>query len=281
MHQHYSFLKMHGCGNDFVVVDGRQKSFQPSAAQAQSIADRRKGIGFDQLIVLEPSSAADVFMRIYNADGSESGACGNATRCIADLVMSERQTASCSIETLPGVLLADRRGSEIKVNMGPIETSWDRIPLAEKIDTLALPIEVDGLSGPVATGVGNPHCSFLVDALSEEQRDRVGKQIEHHPLFPERTNVQLVQVLDRNTIEILIWERGVGPTLASGSSSCATATAAMRRGLCDRSVRVRMPGGSVTIDWLDDGTVDMTGPFAYVCSGTLRLDETGLVTSAP
>lgn len=277
MNTHLDFLKMHGCGNDFVVVDGRTEPFVPNAGQCQSIAHRRFGIGFDQLIVLEPSDKADLFMRIYNADGSESGACGNATRCIADLIMTEIGADSCTIETLPGLLKAQRVGDEVKVNMGLIQTAWDQVPLAENIDTLALPIEIEGLSEPVATGVGNPHCSFFVDHLTESLRDKVGNEIEHHPLFPQRTNVQLIKVKDRANIEILIWERGVGPTLASGSSSCATATAAMRRGLCDRSVRVSMPGGQVTIDWLDDGTVDMTGPYAYVCKGTLSLDEHGLV----
>lgn len=292
------FLKMHGCGNDFVVMDARAPDtavvgastaaakalrcadatgFRPNAAQAQAIADRHKGVGFDQLIVLEPSIQADVFMRILNADGSEAGACGNATRCIADLIMRERGRDDVTIQTISGLLPARRDGAEIRVNMGPVNTDWQTIPLAGEADPDALPLTIEGLSQPVATNVGNPHCSFFVDDLSEALRDLVGPEIEHHPLFPERTNVQLIKVWDRETIQILIWERGVGPTLASGSSSCATATAAMRRGLTERSVRVMMPGGTVRIDWLDDGTVDMTGPYSYVFQATLMLDDHGLV----
>lgn len=297
------FLKMHGCGNDFVVMDARSPDavpapdgvrtptarlrggdalgFCPNPQQAQAIADRHKGVGFDQLIVLEPSQQADVFMRILNADGSEAGACGNATRCIADLVMRETGRDQVTIQTIAGLLPAVRDtqdgNPEIRVNMGPVQTDWQAIPLAEQADTDALPLSIEGLSQPVATSVGNPHCSFFVEDLNEALRDLIGPTIEHHPLFPERTNVQLVKVWDRQTIQILIWERGVGPTLASGSSSCATATAAMRRGLTDRSVRVLMPGGSVRIDWRDDGTVDMTGPYSYVFSATLLLDDHGLV----
>lgn len=291
------FLKMHGCGNDFVVMDARPVDgssgpaaalrggdalgFCPNPQQAQAIADRHKGVGFDQLIVLEPSHKADVFMRILNADGSEAGACGNATRCIADLIMRELGRDHITIQTISGLLPAKRDtqdgNPEIRVNMGPVNTDWQTIPLAEAADTTALPLCIEGLSQPVATNVGNPHCSFFVDDLNEALRDLVGPQIEHHPMFPQRTNVQLVKVWDRQTIQILIWERGVGPTLASGSSSCATATAAMRRGLTDRSVRVLMPGGSVRIDWLDDGTVDMTGPYSYVFRATLLLDDHGLV----
>lgn len=296
------FLKMHGCGNDFVVMDARAPDlptaghpsdvakalrcadatgFRPNAAQAQAIADRRKGVGFDQLIVLEPSQQAEVFMRILNADGSEAGACGNATRCVADLIMRESGRDAITIQTISGLLPARRElsdeGDEIRVNMGAVQTDWQAIPLAEAADTDALPLSIEGLREPVATNVGNPHCSFFVDDLNEALRDLVGPQIETHPVFPERTNVQLVKVWDRQTIQILIWERGVGPTLASGSSSCATATAAMRRGLTDRSVRVMMPGGIVRIDWLDDGTVDMTGPYSYVYQASLILDDHGLV----
>ncbi len=296
------FLKMHGCGNDFVVMDARAPDlaptgqpcaastalrcadaygFRPNAAQAQAIADRHKGVGFDQLIILEPSEQAQVFMRILNADGSEAGACGNATRCIADLIMRETGQDAITIQTISGLLPARREqtddGDEIRVNMGPVHSDWQAIPLAEAADTDALPLSIEGLTAPVATSVGNPHCSFFVDDLSEALRDLIGPQIETHPLFPERTNVQLVKVWDRQTIQILIWERGVGPTLASGSSSCATATAAMRRGLTDRSLRVMMPGGTVRIDWLDDGTVDMTGPYSYVYQASLILDEHGLV----
>lgn len=270
------FRKMHGLGNDFVIIDGRTGPLNLSAATIARLSDRRWGIGCDQLIVLEPPTdpAASVFMRIYNADGSEAGACGNASRCVAALVMAEGSTGAVTVETISGLLPArDAGGGLIEVDMGPARLDWQDIPLAQPMDTLHLPIRVGGLQDPVAVGMGNPHAVFFVDAAETVDVARIGAAVEHHPLYPEATNVQFVQVLDRTHLRQRVWERGVGITQASGSGACAGAVGAMRRGLVDRRVTTRMDGGALTLQWRQaDGHVLMTGPWTCVFTGHVDLD---------
>lgn len=269
-HTELPFMKMHGLGNDFVVLDDRGRTGDTpvdiSAALAVALADRHRGVGFDQLAVIAPDpDGYDAHLTFYNADGSLSAACGNATRCIARMMMEETGRSSLTLSTARGVLHArDAGGGLTSVNMGPPQLDWQDIPLAEEMDTLELPIE----GGPTATGMGNPHCTFFVDDAEAVQLDSFGPRYEHHPLYPQRTNVQVAQIVGPDHIRMRVWERGTGITLASGSSSCATVVAAVRRGLTGRDVRVDLDGGSLQIEWAEDG-VWMTGPTMHVFSGTL------------
>lgn len=259
------FAKMHGLGNDFVVIDLRGGGSLPAPDLVARLADRNQGVGFDQLATVEQAADADARLRFWNADGSVSAACGNATRCIARMLLDETGKTNLQLRTDHGVLLAEEAGNGItRVNMGPPVLGWQAIPLARDVDVDHLPIEGD----PVATGMGNPHMTFFVDDASVVDLPAFGVAMEHHPLYPERTNVEVVQVLSRDEIILRIWERGTGATLASGSCSCASVVAAVRRGLTDRRVRVNVPGGVLTIDWRDDG-VWMEGPTAHVFSGVL------------
>ncbi len=258
------FMKMHGLGNDFVIVDARAHDAFITPALAKGIGHRQFGVGFDQLAVIENGSA-DAHLMFYNADGSTSAACGNATRCIARFLMEETGKSQLTLTTERGALQARDMGNGLtSVNMGPPQLEWHEIPLSEDVDTLELPIE----GGPSATGMGNPHCTFFVDDAEAIPLAEFGARYEHHPLYPERTNVQVAQITGPDQIRMRVWERGVGITLASGSSSCATAVAAARRGLTGRKVQVDLDGGTIWIDWRDDG-VWMTGPTAHVFSGTL------------
>lgn len=257
-------MKMHGLGNDFVVLDGRAGGVVPSPALVTGIADRHRGIGFDQLAVIE-AGREDAHLVFYNADGSLSAACGNATRCIARYLMDETGQTSLRLTTARGHLEAvDAGDGRVSVNMGQPQLDWDAIPLAERMETLELPIE----GGPTATGMGNPHCTFFVADAEAVPLDRFGPRYEHHPLYPERTNVQVAQLVGPDRIRMRVWERGVGITLASGSSACATAVAAARRGLTGRRVHIDLDGGTLDIDWRDDG-VWMTGETAHVATGVL------------
>lgn len=259
------FMKMHGLGNDFVVLDLRGGGQAPSPDVIARIADRHRGVGFDQLATIGPDDQADVRLRFWNADGSVSAACGNATRCIARHVMDETGRDRLRLRTDHGVLLAEDAGGGLtRVNMGAPVLDWRAIPLARDVDIDHLPIDGD----PVATGMGNPHVTFFVDDAAAVDLAAFGPAMEHHPLYPQRTNVEVVQVLSRDEIILRIWERGTGPTLASGSCSCAAAVAAARRGLTGRRVRVNVPGGVLMIDWRDDG-VWMEGPTAHVFTGML------------
>jgi diaminopimelate epimerase len=258
------FMKMHGLGNDFVVVDARAQARPLTSALVRAIADRHRGVGFDQLAVIEDGSG-DAHLTFYNADGTLSAACGNATRCIARYLMDETGKDSVQLSTARGDLMAVDAGSGLtSVNMGQPQLLWQDIPLTEAMDTLELPIE----GSPTATGMGNPHCTFFVDNADLVPLHEFGARYEHHPLFPERTNVQVAQIIGPDHIRMRVWERGVGITLASGSSSCATAVAAARRGLTGRRVRIDLDGGTLDVDWRDDG-VWMTGPTAHVFTGTL------------
>ncbi|UXU75496.1 MULTISPECIES: diaminopimelate epimerase [unclassified Paracoccus (in: a-proteobacteria)] len=260
------FMKMHGLGNDFVVIDSRQSGALPDAATVAAMADRHRGVGFDQLAVILPGQNADARLVFYNADGSQSAACGNATRCVARYLMDETGAPDLRLATEHAVLQAqDAGGGQTRVNMGAPVLDWAAIPLAQELDTLHLPIAGD----PVATGMGNPHMTFFVEDAAAVDLERFGPQHEHHPLYPQRANVELVQVLSPQEILLRIWERGTGITLASGSCSCAAVVAAARRGLTGRQVRVNVPGGVLDIDWRADG-VWMTGPTAHVFDGVWR-----------
>jgi diaminopimelate epimerase len=265
MMQNIPFMKMHGLGNDFVVIDSRRQMIPLSDALVKRIAHRHMGIGFDQLATIQTSDRADAHLIFYNSDGSTSAACGNATRCIARYLMNETGQSELHLTTERGDLFARDAGNGLtSVNMGHPQLNWDEIPLSHDVDTLRLPIDGE----PTATGMGNPHCTFFVDdacAIDLEQR---GPAIEHHALYPQRTNVQFASLLGPDHLRMRVWERGVGVTMASGSSSCATAVAAARRGLTGRSVQVDLDGGTLWIDWRDDG-IWMTGATMHVCNGTL------------
>ena len=258
------FMKMHGLGNDFVVLDARERDIAISPALAMAIGDRHRGVGFDQLAVIS-NGAGDAHLTFWNSDGTTSAACGNATRCIARHLMDETGRDALHLTTGRGDLFArDAGGGLTSVNMGAPQLDWADIPLAEPMETLELPIE----GAPTATGMGNPHCTFFVEDAEAIPLDQFGPRYEHHPLYPQRTNVQVAQIVGPDHIRMRVWERGVGVTLASGSSSCATAVAAHRRGLTGRKVRIDLDGGTLHIDWAEDG-VWMTGPTMHVASGTL------------
>ena len=266
------FVKMHGLGNDFVVLDGRVQAVPPvDAPAARALADRRTGIGCDQLILLEPSSAADFRMRIFNADGGEVEACGNATRAIGLL-----HGAPAQIETLGGILHAVPGDEGVAVNMGTPRLEWQQIPLAWAMDTLSMPVAWESLENPVAVNVGNPHAVFFVNDCDAVRLEALGPVIEHDALFPERVNVNVATVESRDEIRLRVWERGVGETRACGTGACATAIAAMRRGLTNRAVRVHLQGGTLSIEWREDGTVIMTGPASESFRGTFESTDYGM-----
>ena len=266
------FIKMHGLGNDFVVIDARERAFAPDAARVRALADRRAGVGCDQLILVEKprSPLADAFMRIRNADGGEVAACGNATRCVAELLMREKGGTHVVIETAAGLLDAEATTDGlIGVDMGRISFDWRDIPLAEPVDPLNLPVEAGPLRNGVAVNVGNPHAVFFVDNVERVPLEHVGPLIERHPLFPERTNVEAAEVRGRDRLRLRVWERGAGLTRACGTGACAAAVAAAKRGLTDRAVTVELDGGVLRIEWLRDDHVRMTGPVATAFTGLL------------
>jgi len=260
-------MKMHGLGNDFVVVDERGISPRVDKALAIAMADRHRGVGFDQLAVLSQTPDADVRLVFWNSDGSLSGACGNATRCIARHVMDQTGATALTLLTARGILQARDAGIGLtSVNMGLPQLEWQDVPLARAMDTLELPIE----GAPTATGMGNPHCTFFVSDAEAIDLAAKGAALEQHPLYPDRTNVQFASLIGTDHLRMRVWERGVGITLASGSSSCATAVAAARRGLTGRDVTVELDGGTLHISWREDG-VWMTGPTAHVFDGQWHL----------
>ena len=250
------FIKMHGLGNDFVVIDGRETLVPVMTARlAAALANRHTGIGCDQLIVLGPSASADVQMRIFNHDGGEVESCGNATRAVG-LLMGTTAT----IETLGGLLTVDPVASGVAVDMGEPRFEWDQIPLAYPMDTHHMPVAFEALDNPTAVNVGNPHVIFFVPDCDAVELDRLGPEIEHDPLFTQRVNVNIATIESRSRIRLRVWERGVGETLACGTGACATAIGAMRRGLTDRAVTVALPGGELAIAWSEAGRISMTGP---------------------
>ncbi|MDH5723533.1 MAG: diaminopimelate epimerase [Alphaproteobacteria bacterium] len=255
------FKKMHGLGNDFVILDARQEDIFLSDEQIKKIADRHFGVGCDLVTILEPSEKADVFARFLNADGSESGACGNATRCVADIIMNETGFSDCKIEVTYGVLECRKAGDLVQVNMGKAKNVQD------------LDLTEGGLSNPVSVDMGNPHCVFFVDDLSAIEIDLadVGSAVENHDLFPNRTNVEFVQVLEDGRLRQITWERGCGFTLACGSGACAVLAAAIHRGFVETKAEVILDGGSLLMEKNEAGYILMTGPVAYVFDGEIKL----------
>jgi len=271
------FLKMHGLGNDFVVLDARRDSLSLDPSQVRALADRHRGVGCDQVIVIEPprTPGADAAMRIWNADGGEVEACGNAARCVASIVMDETRRDQAAIDTPSGPVGARRAGPLIAVDMGVPGLDWRDIPLAEPADTLALPIAADGLSQPVAVSMGNPHAVFFVKDAAAIDLARLGPRLEHHPLFPKRTNVEVVTVETPRQLRVRVWERGAGITLACGTGACAALVAAVRRSLAERKAVVALDGGPLEIAWRADGHVVMTGPVATSFTGAVDLARPG------
>ena len=269
------FIKMHGAGNDFVVLDGRVRPLGLTPDRIRLIADRRLGIGCDQLISLEPGTdSADVFMRIHNPDGSEAGACGNATRCVATLVARECGRPAVIIRTisgdLPSSLLPDGR---VTVDLGPPRLGWAEVPLAAPMDTLHLPLAEGPAGDPAACSMGNPHATFFVPTLEGLDIVAFGPRFETDALFPDRANIGFAQILSPECIRLRVWERGAGLTLACGSGACATLVNAVRRGLTGRRVEMKLDGGVLTIEWREaDGHVLMTGPVETSFTGAIDLD---------
>ena len=275
------FLKMHGLGNDFIVFDARDPANavpdQISPAAARRLADRHFGIGCDQILVIRPSTKADVFMEILNSDGSQAAACGNGTRCVADFVMPVGGSGT-SIETAAGVLMArrDAKTGHIAVDMGPAHLGWQDVPLASKMDTLAVDLGPLAPVPAICHSIGNPHAVLFVDDAEAIDLAKIGPALEMHPLFPDRANISFVHQLGTNCFRMRVWERGGGITLACGSGASAVGVAAYRAGLSGRVNDIVMDGGMVTIDWQDDGTesgrVIMQGPVTYVCRGQLSVE---------
>ena len=250
------FIKMHGLGNDFVVLDARVDDLPELTGETvRRLADRFTGIGCDQLILLAPSADADFAMRIFNHDGSEVGACGNATRAVAMLHGEQARIA-----TAGGLLLASPTEGGASVDMGVPRFDWDAIPLAYPMDTLSMPVGWDMLENPGAVNVGNPHVIFFADDTDAVPLDRLGPVIENDPLFPERVNVNVATIVAPDHIRLRVWERGAGLTLACGTGACATAVHAMRRRLVEPKVTVTLPGGDLRIEWSEGGSIRMTGP---------------------
>jgi diaminopimelate epimerase len=259
------FRKMHGLGNDFVIFDARETPIEMDGARARALADRRTGIGCDQLIVLEPSDRVDVRMRIWNADGGEAEACGNASRCVAWLLGGDT-----IIETAGGTLRASASDEGASVAMGKPRFGWDEIPLAYPMDTARMPVAWEELREPAALSVGNPHVVFFVEDARAVPLDRLGPQIETDPLFPERVNVNVASV-EEGVLRLLVWERGVGLTQACGTGACATAVAAIRRRLVRSPVVVRLPGGPLTVQWAPGEEIVMRGGATPVFEGEVEL----------
>ena len=262
------FTKMHGLGNDFVVLDARTTPLAMAPGLARAIADRRTGIGCDQVIVLVPSASADLGMRIFNADGGEVESCGNASRAVTMLLGHPAR-----IETLGGVIIGEPEPGGATIDMGKPRFEWQDIPLAYAMDTLALPVGWEDLENPVAVNVGNPHVVFFVADCDAVDLERLGPQIEHDPLFPERINVNIATMIGPGRLKLRVWERGVGLTRACGTGACASAVAAIRRGLSGREVTVDLPGGTLQIAWPMAGAVRMSGAASESFRGSFDLAD--------
>ena len=270
-----AFTKMHGLGNDFVVVDGRVRPTGLTAAHYRAIGDRRRGIGFDQFLTLEPArNGGDVFMRIHNPDGSEAEACGNGTRCVAAAVMAETGRSSLAIETVAGTLdCATAEAGLVTVDMGPAGLEWQQIPLVAECDTLVVELENATFSGACCVNIGNPHAVFFVDDVDAIPLAEIGPALETHAMFPERANIEFVQMRSPTDLRMRVWERGAGITQACGSGACAVVVAAARHGLSERRASVELDGGRLMIEWREDGRVMMTGPVATSYNGEIDADQ--------
>ena len=268
----HRFVKMNGLGNDFIVVDARQQAFLPDAVTVRALAKRQGGMGCDQLIALEPSTGSDVFMRIWNADGSEAGACGNATRCVGQILLNETGKDQVQIDTLGGILIAQQGPSDtVTVDMGKPGLDWQQIPLARAMDTNRIDFAPGpDLAQPGCVNMGNPHVVFFIADAEAAPVTTVGPVVEHNPLFPEGVNVGFAQVLAKDLIRLKVWERGAGQTLACGTGACAALVAAHRQGLTGRSATLVMDGGELQIEWREtDDHVLMTGPVETEFEGLL------------
>ena len=264
-----SFTKMHGLGNDFIVLDARKETLpEMTSAMARALADRREGIGCDQLIVLGPSESADFRMRIFNSDGGEVEACGNASRAVA-LLHGE----PAHVETAGGTIALEPTEGGASVDMGEPRFNWDAIPLAYAMDTSALPVGWGALEGPMAVNVGNPHVVFFVEKNAAIDLDALGPEIENDPLFPQGINVNVARVVGEDHLQLDVWERGAGLTRACGTGACATAVAAIQRGLVKRKVTVTLPGGDLVIEWPQGGAIRMTGPATESYRGTFEWSD--------
>ncbi|MDB9890488.1 diaminopimelate epimerase [Alphaproteobacteria bacterium] len=286
-----AFLKMHGLGNDFIVLDARDPANGIpdviGVAVAKGLADRHFGIGCDQILVIRASAKADVFMQILNSDGSDAAACGNGTRCVADLVMRDLGLSKLSIETDAGILQSWRAAEDannIAVDMGPARLAWDEVPLASPADTAAVDLGALAPVTAVCLSMGNPHAVLFVDNVEAVDLAHIGPQLEHHPLFPDRANISFVTMVGPDQFRMRVWERGGGITFACGSGACAVGVAVKRSGRGARRNEIIMDGGSVFIDWQDDGTsggrVIMRGPVAYVFEGVLHGDLLALMRTS-
>jgi diaminopimelate epimerase len=267
-----AFTKMHGLGNDFVVLDARLRDLGIGPDEARAIADRRTGVGCDQLLIVKPAngSGADVFMEIRNCDGDEVGACGNGTRCIAAMVMDEKGTDAAVIETVAGLLNATRDATGlVTVDMGPARLEWSDIPLAKATDTLHVDVASGPLADAVCVNMGNPHAVFFVDDAEAIDLETHGPKLEHDPMFPERANIEVLSPLGTDRFRMRVWERSAGITRACGSGACAAAVAVHRRGLGGRKVELVLDGGPLQLEWREDGHVLMTGPVAIAYRGVL------------
>ncbi|MFZ1992264.1 MAG: diaminopimelate epimerase [Alphaproteobacteria bacterium] len=275
-----AFKKMHGLGNDFVVIDARQEPFRVGPEAIRALADRRRGIGFDQLIVIDrPREGDDAFVRFYNADGGEISACGNGTRCVARLLFEETGKPLVKMRSNAGPLIGKfAGGAEVSVDMGAPRFDWKDIPLAERMDTRTLELQIGPIDDPIlkqpsAASMGNPHCIFWVDRADAFDLEQIGPLVENHPLFPERCNVSLAEIRARNKIRVRVWERGVGVTGACGTAACAVLAAAARRNLADRHAEIELDGGTLDIEWrTDDDHIIMTGPAVLSFTGEFDRD---------
>lgn len=271
------FVKMNGLGNDFVIIDARDGPVRLAPDEIARIADRERGVGCDQLIMLEKSEAADLFMRIHNADGGEVSACGNASRCVAAMLFAEMGKSEAIIETRSGRLRAWPAGDgNVSVDMGVPRFDWRDIPLAEEFrDTRAIelqigPIDAPILHSPSVVNVGNPHAIFWVEDVEAYDLARLGPMLENHPIFPERANISLAQVTAQDAITLRVWERGAGLTRACGTAACAAAVSAARKKLTGRHVAVTLPGGVLHVEWREDGRITMTGPVETEYEGMIE-----------
>jgi diaminopimelate epimerase len=263
------FIKMHGLGNDFVIVDTRLEKYSFSDDEIRLICSRYKGVGCDQFVLIELSDNADCFVRFYNSDGSESGACGNASRCVAWLMIEEKGVDDVVIETTSGLLNCIKKGENlVSVDMGEAKTDWRNIPLSREVDTLSLPVSCGDLSNGVAVNVGNPHAVFFVDNVDDVKLEVCGAKLETDALFPQRANISAAQIISKNEIKLRVWERGAGETSACGTGACATFVAANKKGFVSDSAEIILPGGKLLIS-CDNDHIIMTGPVTEVFKGTL------------
>ncbi|WP_420242011.1 diaminopimelate epimerase [Roseiterribacter gracilis] len=273
---------MHGLGNDFVVLDGRREALSLDTATVRALGDRRTGIGFDQLVILErPRDGGHVRARFYNQDGGEVATCGNASRCIGRLLLDETGERSVTIETGGGPVVASDAGEAlVTIDMGRPRFAWNEIPLARDVDTRSLPLQVGNLPPAFGVSVGNPHAVFIVPDAAQIDVAHLGSQLEHDPLFPERANIEFAQVLSSDRVRMRVWERGAGITRACGSGACATLVATASRGLTGRRATIELDGGDLIIEWTKQDRVLMTGPVATAFSGTVQLPDTAAARAA-